>query len=55
MRNNRKPIPIKFTMKLSNDREIEFHLSYYYGQPHIKIQNLNDEIKLYEILRNGNN
>ena len=53
MRNNRKPIPIKFTMKLSNDREIEFHLSYYYGQPHIKIQNLNDEIlqnEIYEIL-----
>ena len=48
---NRKIIPVIFIVEFSNNLTIEIHLRQFYGQPHISIQNLSQDIPKSEILK----
>lgn len=48
---DRKIIPVVFTVEFSNDLTIEIHLRQFYGQPHISIQNLSQDIPKSEVLK----
>ena len=48
---DRKIIPVIFTVEFSNNLIIEIHLRQFYGQPHISIQNLSQDVHKSEILK----